>query len=171
MRVVGEVGLELYEGVRQRIYSPPPLPFGTFPPARAFGARPENGARLIVSSSPERNDRKHRRERGFSPALHARRGPARGHGDRDGAVWLWGWHAVAAALENPAREAPARLLATPDRARELEARRLKLLAVEVLPAALIGRELPSGAAHQGVVRKARRSSPRRWRRSRRRRAA
>ena len=104
-----------------------------------------------MSSSPERNDRKRRRERGFSPALHARRGPGRSRADRDGAVWLWGWHAVAAALENPAREPPIRLLATPDRARELEARRLKLEAIEVLPAALIARELPQGAAHQGVA--------------------
>jgi len=104
-----------------------------------------------VSSSPERNDRKRRRERGFSPALHARRGPARRRADKDGAVWLWGWHATLAALENPAREAPIRLLATPERARELQGGGLGSSAVEIMPAALIARELPPFAAHQGVA--------------------
>ena len=104
-----------------------------------------------MSSSPERNDRKSRRGRGFSPALHARRGPARGPADRHGAVWLWGWHAVTAALENPARPAPLRLLATPERARELAARRVASDALEILPPALIARELPLSAAHQGVA--------------------
>jgi 23S rRNA (guanosine2251-2'-O)-methyltransferase len=104
-----------------------------------------------VSSSPERNDRKRKRERGFSPALNARRGPAPARADKDGAVWLWGWHAVIAALENPAREAPIQLLATPERARELQARRLGAAGLEIMPAAQIARELPAFAAHQGVA--------------------
>src|SRR4051794_9047772 len=33
-RVVGEVGLEPTKPLQQRIYSPPPLPLGTFPRAR-----------------------------------------------------------------------------------------------------------------------------------------
>jgi 23S rRNA (guanosine2251-2'-O)-methyltransferase len=107
-----------------------------------------------VSSFPERNDRKRRRERGFSPALDGRRGPGRTRADKDGAVWLWGWHAVVAALQNPAREAPLRLLATPERARELQTRRLGAAALEVMPAGEIGRELPASAAHQGVALKA-----------------
>ncbi len=107
-----------------------------------------------MSSSPERNDRKHRRERGFSAALNGRRGPARTRADKDGAVWLWGWHAVLAALENPARAAPLRLLATPERARELQAKRLDRPAPETLPAAQIARDLPAFAAHQGVALKA-----------------
>lgn len=104
-----------------------------------------------MSSSSERNDRKRRRERGFSPALHARRGPAKGRGDRDGAAWLWGWHAVVAALENPAREPPLRLLATPERARELQGKRLGAATLEILPPTQIARELPPFAAHQGVA--------------------
>ncbi len=107
-----------------------------------------------MSSSPERNDRKRRRERGFSPALNGRRGPARARADKDGAVWMWGWHAVTAALENPAREAPIRLLATPERARELQARRLGAATLEIMPTAQIARELPPFAAHQGAALKA-----------------
>jgi 23S rRNA (guanosine2251-2'-O)-methyltransferase len=107
-----------------------------------------------VSSFPERNDRKRKRERGFSPALNGRRGPPRPRADKDGAVWLWGWHAVVAALENPAREPPMRLLATPDRARELQTRRLGAATLEIMPAGEIGRDLPASAAHQGVALKA-----------------
>ena len=32
--MVGEVGIRTYEGVSQRIYSPPPLPLGTLPRTR-----------------------------------------------------------------------------------------------------------------------------------------
>jgi 23S rRNA (guanosine2251-2'-O)-methyltransferase len=104
-----------------------------------------------VSSSPERNDRKARRERGFSPALHARRGPQKARSAKDGALWLWGWHAVTAALQNPARETPLRLLASAERAREIEALGLKSEAIEILASALIARELPPSAAHQGIA--------------------
>ncbi len=69
-------------------------------------------------------------------------------------MWIWGWHAVVAALENPAREPPIRLLATPERARELQGRRLGAATLEVLPTAQIARELPPFAAHQGVALKA-----------------
>jgi 23S rRNA (guanosine2251-2'-O)-methyltransferase len=67
--------------------------------------------------------------------------------------WLWGWHAVTAALANPARGAPRRLVATPERIRELAAR-FPTLAPEPLDAAAITRLVPSGAAHQGVALKA-----------------
>lgn len=65
--------------------------------------------------------------------------------------WLWGWHAVVAALGNPARKAPARLVATSDRARSLRARLLAPGMVEILDPAAIGRLLPSGAVHQGLA--------------------
>jgi 23S rRNA (guanosine2251-2'-O)-methyltransferase len=61
---------------------------------------------------------------------------------------------VLAALANPARGAPRRLLASPERARELAARFPGLPAAEIADAAAIGRLLPAGAAHQGVALKA-----------------
>jgi 23S rRNA (guanosine2251-2'-O)-methyltransferase len=61
---------------------------------------------------------------------------------------------VAAALANPARGAPRRLVATAERARELAARLPALPAAEIADAAAIARLLPSGATHQGVALKA-----------------
>lgn len=65
--------------------------------------------------------------------------------------WLWGWHAVAAALANPAREAADRLLATPDRAKELTRRFGKNPALEIAENGVISHNLPSGAVHQGLA--------------------
>lgn len=56
-----------------------------------------------------------------------------------------------AALENPARGAPNRLLATPDRARQIEQRFGRLKALEVADNAAIAQLLPQGAVHQGVA--------------------
>ncbi len=78
-----------------------------------------------------------------------RRAPAAASSD-----WLWGWHAVSAALANPARGAPRRLVATPERARELAQRFPALPAPEPFDAAAIAHLLPAGAAHQGVALKA-----------------
>jgi 23S rRNA (guanosine2251-2'-O)-methyltransferase len=68
--------------------------------------------------------------------------------------WLWGWHPVVAALANPLRGPPRRLVATAERARELASRFADLAAAEVLESGDIGRFLPAGAAHQGVALKA-----------------
>jgi 23S rRNA (guanosine2251-2'-O)-methyltransferase len=99
-----------------------------------------------VSANRERNDRK----RGWDPAK-ARGG--RPHGGRpsraseaDGKEWVWGVHAVEAALGNPARGAVKRLLATPERARKYEAHK-----VEIFDAPDIARQLPAGAVHQGLA--------------------
>jgi 23S rRNA (guanosine2251-2'-O)-methyltransferase len=67
---------------------------------------------------------------------------------------LWGWHAVVAALANPRREAPRRILATADRARQLSERFGKLEPLETLDPGAIGHQLPAGAVHQGVALKA-----------------
>lgn len=65
--------------------------------------------------------------------------------------WIWGWHAVEAALENPARGAPIRLLATPERARQLEQRFGRPKTLETADNAAIAQLLPQGAVHQGVA--------------------
>ncbi|HTX49502.1 MAG TPA: 23S rRNA (guanosine(2251)-2'-O)-methyltransferase RlmB [Caulobacteraceae bacterium] len=79
------------------------------------------------------------------------RGP-RGQKSAAGASdWLWGWHAVAAALANPSRAAPRRLVATAEQARRLAALPGAAAQPEILEAAEIARLLPAGAAHQGVA--------------------
>jgi 23S rRNA (guanosine2251-2'-O)-methyltransferase len=58
---------------------------------------------------------------------------------------------VVAALENPARGAPARLIASPERALTLAARLPAVPAMEVMALPDIGRLLPAGAVHQGLA--------------------
>jgi 23S rRNA (guanosine2251-2'-O)-methyltransferase len=65
--------------------------------------------------------------------------------------WIWGWHAVQAALANPDREAPLRLLATPERARQLEGLVAGRVRVETADNQAIAQSLPQGAVHQGVA--------------------
>jgi 23S rRNA (guanosine2251-2'-O)-methyltransferase len=104
-----------------------------------------------VTSPRRRNDRPNRFAAGPDPAQRAAPGTRPSKPDPD--AWVWGWHAVLAALANPARQ-PNRLLVAPDRARELEgklgARGAKLRA-EPMDIGDIGRQLPAGAAHQGVA--------------------
>ena len=68
--------------------------------------------------------------------------------------WLWGVHAVEAALSNVARPTPQRLTANPERAKAAAAllRKLNLdVAVETLDNGEIARLLPAGAVHQGLA--------------------
>jgi 23S rRNA (guanosine2251-2'-O)-methyltransferase len=58
---------------------------------------------------------------------------------------------VEAALSNHARPALRRLVATPDRARDLEQRFGQLKRLEMMDAASMARLLPPGAAHQGLA--------------------
>jgi 23S rRNA (guanosine2251-2'-O)-methyltransferase len=97
-----------------------------------------------VAHPPERNDGPRRRK--FPPR---RPHPPRREGPS--ADWIWGWHAVAAALANPARGEPLRLLATPERARQLEARVGRAQALEQTTNELLAQVLPRGAVHQGVA--------------------
>lgn len=90
-----------------------------------------------MSRPHRRNDRQ---RRAWTPKAPPRAG--------SGEDWLWGWHAVAAALANPAREGPRRLLATPEKARLLGPTEP---AAEILTASEISQKLPKGAAHQGVA--------------------
>lgn len=101
-----------------------------------------------MSSPNERNDRR----KAFRPHFEkgGKRGPQRVSGD-SGRDWLWGVHPVEAALGNPARPAPRRLMATEDRAKALTRRFGPLPALEVVEASEISRQLPQGAVHQGLA--------------------
>lgn len=94
-----------------------------------------------MTSQRRRNDR---RPAGQAPW-------SRPHARDDKGDWVWGWHAVDAALDNPAREAPERVLVTPDRARALAGRIPNASALEVAEPATISQALPQGAVHQGVA--------------------
>lgn len=110
-----------------------------------------------MSSFRERNDQKGRKSGGFSGP---RREGAGGHRPapyrrptEEGRGWIWGWHAVEAALKNPNRAKPLRLLATEERAKALAALKpsLDLGGLELTANGDIARLLPPGAAHQGVA--------------------
>ncbi|WP_269713724.1 23S rRNA (guanosine(2251)-2'-O)-methyltransferase RlmB [Caulobacter sp. NIBR2454] len=103
-----------------------------------------------MSSHFERNDRK----KGWEPNREAGKKPFRNKPvARESAPtsdWLWGFHAIEGALNNPARPAPKRVLATPDRAKRLT-EEYGVKGVEIVDAALITRQLPQGAVHQGMA--------------------
>jgi len=100
-----------------------------------------------VTSSRQRNDGKDPKRR-FS---RDGRKPGFGRGVEAGAELVWGWHAVVAALGNPARGAPKLILATPDRAKQINAQFGRLQALETSDNAAIAQLCPQGAVHQGVV--------------------
>ena len=126
-----------------------------------------------MSRNPERNDRKSGKKAAFPrrpdavsegpkkggwnpnpPAKSFKEGaprPARGKVDADNLIW--GRHPVLAALSNPARKGMGRLVATADRAAEIERDGLAPLGhvVEVMDAQAIDRMLPPGAVHQGLA--------------------
>ncbi|MDH4387086.1 MAG: 23S rRNA (guanosine(2251)-2'-O)-methyltransferase RlmB [Caulobacter sp.] len=60
-------------------------------------------------------------------------------------------HAVEAALANPSRLPPRRILATADRAKALQKGFGPLSAIEIMEGPDIARALPSGAVHQGLA--------------------
>ena len=97
-----------------------------------------------MASNPKRNDT--RKGRKFRPHQRFQR-----HGEAPSDDWIWGWHAVEAALANPARGAPLRLLATPERSRQIGTRFGPLIKLETADNSLISRSLPQGAVHQGVA--------------------
>jgi 23S rRNA (guanosine2251-2'-O)-methyltransferase len=108
-----------------------------------------------VASTYERNDArrggKGPQKPSQKPSGH-KRFPRRPEAVSD--EWIWGWHAVEAALDNPRRGAPVRLLATPERARQIEARFGRLPVLEAADNHEIAQHLPQGAVHQGVALKA-----------------
>jgi 23S rRNA (guanosine2251-2'-O)-methyltransferase len=97
-----------------------------------------------VSSPSERNAGRNARKK--RPETRFPRRPESASDD-----WIWGWHAVTAALANPRRGPPRRLLATPEQARRLEGRFGRFADLETADNAHIARNLPAGAVHQGVA--------------------
>lgn len=101
-----------------------------------------------MASNYERNDAR----KGGKGHLQKRfqRRPQMG-GTGDSAEWIWGWHAVEAALANPRRAAPVRLLASSERARQIEHRFGRPKTLEIVEPQVIAQTLPQGAVHQGVA--------------------
>lgn len=104
-----------------------------------------------MASNHQRNDRGTDRRHGSAPGPdHAAGAGHRKRLEEARAEWLWGWHTVVAALENPARARIKRLLATAERARLLEGRLDSETTVEVVENTSLSQILPPGAVHQGV---------------------
>jgi 23S rRNA (guanosine2251-2'-O)-methyltransferase len=104
-----------------------------------------------VASFRERNDRKFRPKTGAERPGPGRPAPHKSPHEKASNDWVWGWHAVEAALSNPRRAPPRRLLASEDRARQLNERFGRLAALEVAEPAQFTKALPAGAVHQGVA--------------------
>ncbi len=102
-----------------------------------------------MTSSRQRNDAGRPLKQGHKKPFH--RGP-RPPADASPGEWLWGQHAVEAALKAGKREV-RRALATPERARALAAA-YPGLRVETLESTSIGQMLPTNAVHQGLAIKA-----------------
>ena len=88
--------------------------------------------------SRRRNDRKDRKDRGGKPPQTP-----------GGGEWIWGRHAVAAAVSNPRRPDLKRLVLAPGKM--VDGKDRALPAVETLDNAGIARLLPQGAVHQGYA--------------------
>lgn len=104
-----------------------------------------------MSSHSERNDRKAPSAKGRDFRSKPRKQNDFSRGQGDAKDWIWGTHAVEAALSNPRRPAPKRLLATPDRAKRLAPQLQKLACLQVMESQDIARQLPPGAVHQGLA--------------------
>lgn len=118
----------------------------------AFGSKP--GGRSDASRPADKGGSKsggwtpNPPARGFSDSAPR---PSRG-GKADADNFVWGRHPVLAALANPARKGMGRLLATPDRAAEIERDGLANgHKIEVIEPQALDRLLPAGAVHQGFA--------------------
>lgn len=101
-----------------------------------------------MASHPERNDA--RKAKNFRPKTGFQK-PKDRRREAPSDEWIWGWHAVEAALSNPRRGPAVRLLATPERARQIEARFGRIGVLEASDNHAIAQALPQGAVHQGVA--------------------
>jgi 23S rRNA (guanosine2251-2'-O)-methyltransferase len=78
------------------------------------------------------------------------RGPERGPERGSGGQWLYGLHAVQAALANPRRKL-GRAVLTPRAVETLGEKLLKRVRVEIMEPGAIDKLLPAGAVHQGAA--------------------
>ena len=109
----------------------------------AFGNRPEGPRDKGQKSAPQGFG-------GRDDAPRQPRAPDRSKSDADN--FLWGRHPVLAALANPARRGTGRLLATAERAAEIEEGKLANgHKIEVVEVQALTRMLPPGAVHQGLA--------------------
>lgn len=78
--------------------------------------------------------------------------PAQPKSDMPGGPWLWGWHAVVAALRNPERKL-LRLVATDGAATALAAEPdlSETTTPQIIEREALDRMLPTGAVHQGLA--------------------
>ena len=97
-----------------------------------------------MASNSERNDA--RKGRKFRPQGRPGGRPQTASDD-----WIWGWHAVEAALANPRRGEPLHLLATPERTKQIQAKFGQIAALETVDNHAVGQKLPQAAVHQGVA--------------------
>lgn len=93
-------------------------------------------ASLLYKPAMPRTDRRH-----FYPKPDARTGEG---------LWLYGLHAVRAALANPARKLK-RVLLTSRAAEEIGPKLLGRIRQEIVDGDAVSRLLPAGAVHQGVA--------------------
>jgi len=125
---------------------PSEKPFAKPPGKPAFKGRgprrePEPAAPAAYDPAKERAPREHAARAG------QRRKPHDGSTD-----WLWGWHAVQAALANPNRAGFKRLLVAPAKAHDIQAAAAKAeVRFEQMENQDITRHLPPGTVHQGVA--------------------
>ena len=110
-----------------------------------------------MSRNLEGNDRGRPHFAGRNAGHAGARGPKRPVVAVDGSGWIWGRHAVEAFIDNPARPAPRRLVATPERTKALQpaiARRADWageVRLETVEGQAFAALLPQGAVHQGLA--------------------
>ncbi|CAN5303786.1 23S rRNA (guanosine(2251)-2'-O)-methyltransferase RlmB [soil metagenome] len=104
-----------------------------------------------MTSSRQRNDADKTRRKPFRKPPGGKREGPRGRAPEDAGEWVWGWHAVAAALANPRREAPKRLLVTADRAKAVVEKFGHIAAIEIHDGPAISQAVPASAVHQGIA--------------------
>jgi 23S rRNA (guanosine2251-2'-O)-methyltransferase len=75
--------------------------------------------------------------------------PAAARGAPSGRDWIYGWHTVLAALNNPRRE-PGRLVTTPEAGARVKAE-IPTVSPEILTRPQLDTLLPENAVHQGIA--------------------